>query len=61
MNNRNYTIEWNAMGMDFNYNGSIAIWAADESSAKEKAIQAVSRKMVMDRKLITIKSVKVTY
>ncbi|MEK4871524.1 hypothetical protein [Niallia sp. FSL W8-1348] len=58
MEYRDFRVIWKANGMDFNYNGSETVWSTDEENAKEKAIQVVSRKMVMARSLITIESVE---
>lgn len=59
MEAKNYQVEWNARGMDFNYNGVESVWAPDKDSAKEKVFRVVSQKMVMSRHLIEIKSVKI--
>ncbi|MGC8229891.1 hypothetical protein ACP2W0_12845 [Pseudobacillus badius] len=58
MERRDYEVEWNARGMDFYYNGKVTVWASDESDARERAIQEVSRKMVMSRQLISIESIR---
>jgi hypothetical protein len=55
---QSYDVVWNARGMDFNYNGSERVMAADKDSAKTKARTIVSRKLVMARQLIEVVSVK---
>lgn len=54
MEYKDFKVNWKANGMDFNYNGSEIVWSTDE----EKAIQVVSRKMLMARSLIAIESVE---
>lgn len=61
MEGRDYEVGWNARGMDFNYNGTISVYATDENNARDRAIKTVSKKMVIPRQLITVKSVKVSY
>lgn len=58
MEYKDFKVNWKANGMDFNYNGSEIVWSTDEENAKEKAIQVVSRKMLMARSLIAIESVE---
>ena len=46
---KNYIAEWRARGIDYNYNGSISVYAIDDKSAADKAITIVSRKWVLTR------------
>lgn len=52
-----YAVKWRARGIDFNYSGTKKVYAFSESDAKEKALEIVSRKMVLAVGLIDVISV----
>lgn len=58
MERRDYEVDWNTRGIDFNYSGTAKVWASDEGDARERAVQQVVRKMVMSRQLIAIDSIR---
>ncbi|WP_088005621.1 hypothetical protein [Indiicoccus explosivorum] len=57
MERRDYEVDWSSNGLDFRYSGTETVFATNKEDAKERAIQAVSRKMVMARGLIVIGTV----